>query len=307
MSVARWLAALAAGVAALAAMPSGQTPPGQTPPGQARSAQAPSGQLPPFRLYVLDGGVLESDPARYQLTAADVGTTQLSVAAYLIVHPGGVLLWDTGAITDADWTPGGKPQEQHLTLPDGQERRVTVVTPLLAQLAAAGFSPAQITYLALSHYHWDHTGNANAFAGATWLARPAERDMMFGAVPAPTSRPATFAALRGSRTVMATASEHDVFGDGAVVMKLAAGHTEGHQVLYVKLPRTGAVLLSGDLYHYRQERTLGRFPTFERDLEQTRRARADVEAFLTQRKATLWIQHDLAAHRALRKAPAYYE
>src|SRR6185295_11013397 len=62
-------------------------------------AQAPA----PIRLYVFDGGTLESDPARYRLTKEDVGTTQLSVAAYLIVHPKGVLLWDTGAVPDENW------------------------------------------------------------------------------------------------------------------------------------------------------------------------------------------------------------
>ena len=56
-----------------------------------------------IKLYVFDGGVLESDPARYRLTKEDVGTTQLSVAAYLIVHPKGVLLWDTGAVPDESW------------------------------------------------------------------------------------------------------------------------------------------------------------------------------------------------------------
>ena len=76
------------------------------------------------RLYVFDGGTLESDPARYRLTKEDVGTTQLSVAAYLIVHPKGVLLWDTGAVPDEAWSPTGSPVQQRLVLPDGQERRV---------------------------------------------------------------------------------------------------------------------------------------------------------------------------------------
>ena len=55
----------------------------------------------------------------------------------------------------------------------------------------------------------------------------------------------------------------DVFGDGTVLIKAAPGHTPGHQVLYVKLPKTGAVVLSGDLYHYPAARTLKRVPTFD--------------------------------------------
>jgi len=268
--------------------------------------RVPDGAAPPLRLYVLDGGVLESDPARYQLTAQDVGMTQLSVAAYLVVHPKGVLLWDTGAVSDADWTPSGRPAEQRLVLGDGQERRVTIERSLTSQLSAAGFAPGAVTHLALSHYHWDHTGNANMFAHATWLARPADREAMFAPTPG-TSRPATYAALRNSRTTVIRGDEYDVFGDGTVILKSAPGHTEGHQVLLVKLPRTGPVLLSGDLYHYRAERALGRLPTFEINPDQTRAARQRIDAFLTRTGARLWIQHELSAHRQLRKAPEYYD
>jgi N-acyl homoserine lactone hydrolase len=259
------------------------------------------------RLYVLDGGVLESDPARYKLTKEDVGTTQLSVAAYVIAHPKGVLMWDTGAIADAEWSPTGKPSVQKLTLPDGQGRQVTIANGLVPQLKAAGYTPADMTYLALSHYHWDHTANANAFAGATWLARPLDRDAMFADKPLGTARPTTYSALKTSRTTLLKDDEHDVFGDGSVVLKAAPGHTPGHQVLYVKLARTGGVLLSGDLYHYQAERRLDRYPTFELDVEQTRGARRSVDAFLKKTGAQLWIQHDLDAHTTLKKAPAYYD
>jgi glyoxylase-like metal-dependent hydrolase (beta-lactamase superfamily II) len=260
-----------------------------------------------IRLYVLDGGVLESDPARYRLTKADVGTTQLSVAAHLIVHPNGVLLWDTGAVPDESWSPTGTPVARRLTLPDGQERQVTIRTTLEAQLAASGYSRRNVTHLALSHYHWDHTANANAFAGATWLVRPSERDAMFADKPLGTATPMTYGALRNSRTVIVSADEHDVFGDGMVVLKSAAGHTPGHQVLYVKLAKTGGVVLSGDLYHYPQERTMNRLPTFEFNEEQTRAARKAVDELLTRTKSQLWIQHDFNAHAKLKKAPEYYE
>ena len=270
--------------------------------GQTRPSPPPS-----VRLYVFDGGVLESDPARYKMTKEDVGTTQLSVAAYLIAHPKGVLMWDTGAITDADWTPTGKPSAQKLTLPDGQGRQVTIANSLTAQMKAAGYSPADVNYLALSHYHWDHTANANLFAGATWLARPLDRDAMFAEKPLGTARPATFSALKNSKTVLIKEDEHDGFGDGTVILKSAPGHTPGHQVIYVKLAKTGGVLLSGDLYHYQAERRLDRYPTFEFNVEQTRAARKSVDAFLKKTGAQMWIQHELDAHAKLKKAPAYYD
>jgi hypothetical protein len=78
-------------------------------------------------------------------------------------------------------------------------------------------------------------------------------------------------------------------------------------VLYVNLPETGPVVLTGDLYHYQAERTMGKYPTFEFNQDQTRVSRAAVETFITNKKARLWIQHDLTAHNALKKAPEYYK
>jgi len=295
--------ALRGSVAVLAALAAAGVSPATTASGQARRPETPRS----VRLYVLDGGTLQSDPARYRLTKEDVGTTELSVGAYLIVHPKGILMWDTGAVPDSDWTPTGKPVPQRIVLPDSQERFVTITTPLGAQLKAAGYSPADVTHLALSHEHWDHTANANLFANATWLVRQVERDAMFVPMPVGAVRPATYASLRNSKTVIVTADEHDVFGDGTVILKAAAGHTPGHQVLYLKMAKTGAVVLSGDLYHYPEERTLGRLPTFEFNEAQTRAARMAVEAFLKKTGAELWIQHNVATHAKLKKAPAYYE
>jgi N-acyl homoserine lactone hydrolase len=261
-----------------------------------------------IRLYVFDGGTLASaDMGRYRLTTSEVATTKMSVTCFLVVHPRGVLMWDAGAVPDNAWTPTGRPELQHLMLPDGQMREVTLSSRLLPQLSAAGFAPASVTHLALSHYHWDHTANANAFAGAMWLVRPVERDAMLAAATPALTQPATYAALRSSKVTAITTSDYDVFGDGSVMIKLAAGHTPGHQVLYVRLPRTGGVVLSGDLYHYPEERSLGRVPTFEADQAQTTLARAGIDAFLRQSKAQLWIQHNFTATATLRKAPAYYD
>ncbi len=260
------------------------------------------------RVYVLDGGILASDPTRYHLTPADVETTSLSVAAFLIVHPKGVLLWDTGAVPDAERAAAKAGATQHLVLADGEPRTVALGPPLLAQLAAAGYKPADVTYLALSHYHWDHTANANVFAGATWLARRKDWDTMFApAAEHGPARPSTYSALKHSRTIFLGDEDYDVFGDGTVILKSAPGHTPGHQVLFVKLAHTGPIVLSGDLYHYPAERRLGRLPTFEFDAAETARSRKKIEAFLQATGATLWIQHDLAGFRKLRKAPEYYD
>jgi len=258
------------------------------------------------RLYVLDGGVLASDTARYRLTDADVEEVPLSVASFLIVHPRGVLLWDAGAVADGERS-GPVGFEQRLVRRDAQERFVKLAPSLASQLKAAGYEPSDVTHLALSHYHWDHTADANTFAHAQWLVPKLEHDKMFSADPPGGTRPETYSALKNARTTLLTAGEHDVFGDGSVVIRAAHGHTEGHAVLYVKLAKTGGVVLAGDLYHYPAERTLNRLPTFEVSEAETQAARAELEQFLRRTNAALWIQHDLVAHRKLKKAPEYYD
>jgi len=96
----------------------------------------------------------------------EVATSDLSVACFLVAHPKGTLIWDTGAIPDADWKPTGGAVARHVTLPDSPQRDVAMIKPLKAQLADIGYLPADVTYLALSHYHYDHTANANALERA---------------------------------------------------------------------------------------------------------------------------------------------
>jgi len=217
------------------------------------------------------------------------------------------LLWDAGAVPDSAWKPTGAASTQHVVLPDSQQRDITLAKSLTAQLAELGYSPADITYLVLSHYHYDHTANANQFAAATWLVRQEERDAMFAEKPPGATQPSTYTALRNSKTLIIKTDDHDVFGDGTVIIKWAPGHTPGHQVLFLKLPKTGPVLLSGDLYHYPEERTLDRVPTFEFNPAQTRATRVAIDAFLKKNGAQLWIQHDFLANAKLKKSPHYYD
>lgn len=260
-----------------------------------------------LRLYVLDGGVLASDPARYRLARDEVQETALSIAAYLIVHPRGVLLWDAGAIADGERITREAGVVQRVVRNDGGERFVTLAPPLADQLAAGGYSRADVTHLGLSHYHWDHTANANLFADALWLVTPIERERMFSNDLPGGTRDETYAALAKSRTAIIEQEEYDVFGDGTVIVKQTPGHTEGHLVLYVELAETGGIVLSGDLYHYPEERSLNRLPTSDVSEAQTAASRAGLEAFLARTGAELWIQHNLVHHRTLRLAPEYYD
>jgi glyoxylase-like metal-dependent hydrolase (beta-lactamase superfamily II) len=164
-----------------------------------------------------------------------------------------------------------------------------------------------VTHLALSHNHWDHTANANPFADALWLVPAAEREAMFAAEPPGGTRPATYAELADGQVLIVNEDEHDVFGDGSVVLMRTSGHTPGHMVLYVDLASFGGVVLSGDLYHYPEERSLDRLPIFDFDQDGTANSRMVVEALIARTGAQLWIGHDLIHHRQLQLAPAYYD
>jgi N-acyl homoserine lactone hydrolase len=261
-------------------------------------AQARPAAVTSPRLYVFDNGMLNvTDPKSFGFTRAELKESRLIVVSYLIVHPKGTLMFDSGLFPDAAFAGKNGP------VVDGNS---TASRPLLPQLAAAGYRPSDVTYFALSHYHGDHTANANAFAGATWIVQRRERDAMFSEATSIINRE-NFSALRTAKTDLLDDADFDVFGDGTVVVKSAPGHTPGHQVLFVKLAKRGPVLLAGDLYHYPEERATGRTPSFEFDRAQTMATRARIDAFLKQTGAQLWIEHDLATHQPLPFAPAFLD
>jgi glyoxylase-like metal-dependent hydrolase (beta-lactamase superfamily II) len=251
------------------------------------------------RLYVFENGSIRGlDPKLFNFTREELKEVDFTNTSYLIVHPKGTLMFDSGAVEDSHFKSGGAPVTEGI---------MSASKPLLPQLASAGYKPSDITYFALSHYHSDHTANANAFASATWIVQRAERDFMFADKPQGIIQPTQYSALKGAKTKLLNNEDFDVFGDGAVVIKTAPGHTPGHQVLFVRLPKTGPVLLAGDLYHYPEERTTGRIPTFEFNAEQSKVSRARIEGFIKQTGAQLWIEHDIATHAKLPKAPAFIE
>jgi len=264
-----------------------------------RAVQGRAPQVQSVRLYVFDCGVLvRGEPTAYNLTREQVGDTNFADACYLVAHPRGTLLWDVGIIPDAQIKPGGV----EVTVANGSNKAQKT---LIGQLAELGYKPADITYLAVSHGHADHVANANAYAGSTWLVQRAEREAMFSEQAQTTPAFPTYSALKNSKRVDLT-GDHDVFGDGTVVIKSTPGHTPGHQSLYVKLARTGGVLLTGDLYHYAAERTLKKIPNNDKK-EQTEASRAAIDAFLLKTGAQLWIQHDIVANAKLKKSPQYYD
>jgi N-acyl homoserine lactone hydrolase len=265
------------------------------------TAQTHKPPKPPksVRLYLFDCGVIHTTNGdTYSLKKEEMASTEMSIPCILVAHPKGTLMWDNGDIPDRAFPAGGGRASLGV---------VTQDKPLLPQMAAVGYAPSDITYLSMSHYHGDHVANANYFAGATWLVRKVERDRMFGSEPIPRSPLENYNELKNSKTVLLEKDEHDVFCDGTVVIKSTPGHTPGHNVLFLKLKKTGPIVLSGDLYHYPEERTLNRLPISEFNKEQTAASRAELEVFLKKTGAQLWIEHDIVGNAKLKKAPGYYD
>jgi len=250
------------------------------------------------RLYVFDCGTLINNrPEDYNLTREEVPDTNMGVTCYLVLHPKGSLLFDTG-LNDR---LVGRPLYENVLEGYGQIKFNT----LAGQLADIGVTPARIDYLVLSHYHWDHIGNAADFAGSTWLVYRGDHDQMFSKAARAFPWFGQYAPLEHSRTQIIS-GDHDVFGDGTVVVLATPGHTEGHCSLLVRLKNTGPVVLSGDLYHYAEERTLGRMPEEEKT-RGTVESRARVEALVKQTGAQLWVGHSMQFFRDVRKSPAWYD
>lgn len=253
------------------------------------------------RMYVMSCGENRTSDVSRWSPGVNVGQPRVfSNNCYLIKHVRGWMLWDTG---DADAIAA---------LPDGLTAaggRLVMRMPktLASQLKEIGVDPADIERLALSHMHPDHTGNANLFAAATLYMQEAEYDAAFGPEAAKYRfNPASYDRLRGN-PVVKLHGDFDVFGDGSVVIKATPGHTMGHQALLVRLPKTGPVLLSGDLVHFEENWVNKRVPEMNYDRAQSEKTMRAVEAFLAETGATLWINHDKAQSDRIPRAPASVE
>ena len=274
------------------------------------AAQAPASRATPpatMRLYILDCGILNisrEGVERYHVTTAEVGETRMPVPCFLVAHPKGTLMWDVGVIPDDDVEKAGAGGARY----DVNSTAAAVVTRTLrGQLVALGYRPSDISYVAVSHAHKDHTANLNQFAASTWLTPRAEREFMWR----PNNErvePRFFSALEKSKWVPLDRDEHDVFGDGKAIIKAAPGHTPGHQVLVLSLASVGRVMVAGDLYHYPAERERHRAPPVnEFNVGQSAASRAMIEAYLAATKTTIWIEHEWALVAGLKKSPQYYE
>lgn len=269
--------------------------------GPAAAAAPAVRQATAERMYVFDCGTNRAaDLSRWTPGLNQGQPYDFANNCYLIRHPRGLMLWDSGLADSIAASPEG-------VMTGGGAINARVSKTLLSQMQAIGVTPAQVTHLAFSHSHGDHVGNANYFTGAKLYIQQAEHDAAFGANPSRFGfNPATYDKLRGNETVRLN-GDHDVFGDGSVIIVSTPGHTVGHQSLLVRLPRTGAVLLTGDLAHLQQNWDARRVPSMNVSAEQTQQSMRKVADLVAANKAQLWINHDRAISEKIPKAPQFID
>jgi N-acyl homoserine lactone hydrolase len=189
-------------------------------------------------------------------------------------------------------------------MPDGQApadpRAIYWRRPktLASQLEALGVKPAEIKYLAISHTHPDHIGNVELFPQAMLLVQKVKYEW-----PSPLG----VGRFKPEHPVTKLEGDYDVFGDGSVTIIATPGHTPGHQSLLVKLPKTGAIVLSGDAVHFKDNWDNRRVPSISTDRDKTAASMQRIADVLAKEKAQLWINHDKAQTDTLKHAPEFYE
>jgi glyoxylase-like metal-dependent hydrolase (beta-lactamase superfamily II) len=260
--------------------------------GQAALAQSEKSGVE--KLYVLNCGEgTAGDISRWTPGLNEGKSMDFVDSCYLIKHSSkGWFLWDTGIADAVAAMPNG--------LVPADPKAVTWRRPktLAAQLEQLGLKPDDVKAMAVSHTHPDHSGNVELFPQATLYVQKAEYDWP-GANNEPRFKP--------SHPVEQLAGDKDVFGDGSVTILSTPGHTPGHQSLLVKLPKTGAVILSGDVVHFKDNWDNRRVPGMNVNKDQSAASMQKIADTLASEKAQLWINHDKAQRDSQKMSPEFYD
>ncbi|GAA0871581.1 N-acyl homoserine lactonase family protein [Gangjinia marincola] len=238
-----------------------------------------------IKLHTFDGGSIMANNLNL-FAQGDTYKGQrkaLADAFYVIEHPKGTLIWDTGL-------PEGLVGQGDVT-PEGGAFTISRKDSIKNQLNAKGLAIEDIDHIAFSHIHFDHTGAANHFENAQWIVQESEYTFAKGDSIKGNSfyAPDSFSKLNNVKQI---SGDLDLFEDGTVIIKSMPGHTPGHQVLYLELPQAGPVILAGDMYHFIENREKRIVPQFNYDIPETEESIKQFEAFVDETKANVIIQHE---------------
>jgi N-acyl homoserine lactone hydrolase len=269
------------------------------------AAEAATPSPVPMRLYVLNSA--DMTVPRAFLQQGGEGAQWVPAAFYLITHPKGHVLFDTGVNDREIAAPGSvwpRGAIDYFGLKRSPEQAIE------AQLAKAGVTPDDIRYVVISHLHLDHAGNIAKFPKATFVIQNDELKQAWwpdegfegGYLDED---------LKDMRHlhVMRLSGNLDLFGDHSVEVLRVPGHTPGSQIMVARLPKTGTVLFTGDAVYLRDNLEHDRLPgpagTWQapamRQGYQLIRQLRDAE------NAKVFYSHDGAEFKTYRQAPAYYE
>ncbi len=256
-------------------------------------AQSPQG----MKLYVFSSGALTIGKNILQ-NLGPTDTIQVPVGFFVVMHPKGNVLFDTGnndkIITDPSyWGPFFKALNP-------------VVTPEVAidaQLGKIGLKPDDIRYVVVGHLHLDHGGNIGKFPNSTMVVQKDEIRNAFWPEPG-TAGPY----ILGDKMIQLE-GDMDIFGDGSVVVKRWVGHTPGSQMMIVRLPKTGTIILTSDNVYFREnvEKNIPPNVTLAYDPAGILRAYEWIRYMQATEKADFFTAHDPDAFKALKKPPEFYE
>lgn len=245
------------------------------------------------KLYIMNCGEgVAGDIGRWSPGVNEGQSMEFVDTCCLIKHKQGWFLWDTGIPDAVAAMPNG--------LAPADPKAVTWKRPktLASQLEQIGVKPVDIIAMGISHTHPDHIGNVEMFPQATLYVQKAEYDWP-GANNQPRFKP--------SHPVELLSGDKDVFGDGSLTILSTPGHTPGHQSLLVKLPKTGAVVLSGDAVHFKDNWDNRRVPSMNASKDQSLASMQKIADTLTKEKAQLWINHDKAQRDSQKMSPEFYD
>lgn len=240
------------------------------------------------------GSIQVNDLNVFSDTDAYVGQKKrLTSSCYLIRHGDELMLWDTGLPAAI------KGAVQNTTDPMSP----SVTRTLVEQLADLGIRPDQITRIGISHFHFDHIGQAASFPKAKLMIGAGDWAALSAPEPDKRLNPKAVQPWLDNRANADPVSgDRDIFSDGTVRMISLPGHTPGHHALLVKLARTGYVLLSGDQAHFTANYTSDGVPSFNTDRGDTLASYRRFKELARNTRATVILQHEPAD---IAKLPAF--